>query len=407
MNRRMRNALGLTLAAIAMLAACDSATDRVVIGAGDDAPDAAAAPPESPGIDSKPDAAPDLRPEQPSRGICVATECPTHYDSCPDFSDRLPPFPCQTDLRNDIENCGACGAACPLVGVVNMVSSCIDGTCEASCREDTFDCNGIIDDGCEMSLAANDPNNCGACGVVCGEGTPCVDGVCGCPAGKTLCGGQCVDLSDDNANCGACNTSCLDHQPEDAGMLPPHMTYVCAEGACARLDCEPGFEAWRNCNGSLDDGCEVALAQRDELGFADPDNCGQCGKTCAPGRKCFDTTGDGPACECSTGQTICPGPSCADLENDPNNCGACNSFCPSPVLDGTGNGKPSCERGQCGFECGAGFASCNDTMEDGCEADLLRDPRNCGGCGVQCDLGAGQPCFNGECLKKPCDEAPR
>jgi hypothetical protein len=34
------------------------------------------------------------------------------------------------------------------------------------------------------------------------------------------------------------------------------------------------------------------------------------------------------------------------------------------------------------------------------------DPRNCGACGVRCDLSIGQPCVDGACLEAPCDTGP-
>jgi hypothetical protein len=38
--------------------------------------------------------------------------------------------------------------------------------------------------------------------------SPCDSGQCGCPEGKTLCSGSCVDTTSDRANCGACRHAC-------------------------------------------------------------------------------------------------------------------------------------------------------------------------------------------------------
>jgi hypothetical protein len=85
-----------------------------------------------------------------------------------------------TDVLNDPRNCGACGVACP--GGQTCASGICSGT-DPSCGP------GHVESFCNVAAGASflccpggactdtlsDPNNCGACGVVC-------DG--GCAAGK-------------------------------------------------------------------------------------------------------------------------------------------------------------------------------------------------------------------------------
>jgi hypothetical protein len=55
---------------------------------------------------------------------------------------------------------------------------------------------------------ATDAANCGTCGMACSDADPCLNGVCGCPAGTTACARSCVDLMTRPDNCGACGVSC-------------------------------------------------------------------------------------------------------------------------------------------------------------------------------------------------------
>jgi hypothetical protein len=55
-----------------------------------------------------------------------------------------------------------------------------------------------------------DPSNCGDCGVRCGPGDLCVEGLCTplCEAPLSYCAGLCADLQTDPDHCGTCTTRC-------------------------------------------------------------------------------------------------------------------------------------------------------------------------------------------------------
>jgi hypothetical protein len=72
------------------------------------------------------------------------------------------------------------------------------------------ECNSVYEHPCGGVCvdARWDRANCGACGAACPGTLSCVDGVCGCPLGRTRCGDACVDVTTDRANCGGCGASC-------------------------------------------------------------------------------------------------------------------------------------------------------------------------------------------------------
>ncbi len=119
-------------------------------------------------------------------GVCMIASCNPGFGDC----NNNPADGCETSLANDPNNCGGCGEVCTLP---NATPECTGGVCMiASCNPGFGDCNNNPADGCETSLA-NDPNNCGGCGVVCATGQMCTSGSCvsSCPPGQTLCGGVC------------------------------------------------------------------------------------------------------------------------------------------------------------------------------------------------------------------------
>lgn len=373
---------------IALLSACAD-----TISAGTDPP-----PAPAPSF-ADPDAGP---PPAPETMMCISYDCPEPYATCPGKKGL-----CNTNVDNDINNCGACGNKCNYgdAGAANALLSCRMGKCSVQCESLFGDCNGVIEDGCEAHLG-RDEANCGACGNACKPGEVCWRAVCGCPPGYTQCaspfGGDdvCVRLDNDARNCGACNLHCGE-AAEDAGppawpcgpgVTPHKWGPICEDSSCT-FNCTEGFQ---NCNDDLcGDGCETDLE-------SDPKNCGACGHQCLPEQGCIKGK-----CECGDPKlTFCNG-KCTELQTDPANCGACGNFCPG-YLDVANNslGGPTCVLGRCGFACPPGRADCDHRTENGCEVDTRLDPLNCGGCGIQCELDGGpeggQPCAAGQCLTKPC-----
>jgi hypothetical protein len=87
----------------------------------------------------------------------------------------------------------------------------------------------------------------------------------------------------------------------------------------------------------------------------------------------------------------------------------CNGACASPVDPAFGCGDATCtpcalpnaETHACDAQacaistCAANHADCNKVAKDGCEAVLATDPKNCGGCGIQC--AADATCNGAKC----------
>lgn len=347
--------------------------------------------------------------------LCPSSKCPAPMFTCP-----MSAHPCDVDLQNDEENCGACGNACAgdqYRNVLGGIFSCVDGACKLGCVYPQADCDGIPDNGCETDLSK--PSNCGGCGFACDSPYQCLFGVCSdkCQAPKVRtsdCG--CVDLTSDDQNCGACGVAC-NSQPSGFDPAPPNAYYGCVGGVCDQLKCQPAnLSTWADCNGDLhkeptssSDGCEENLG-------ASTDHCGGCNVKCDPGQVCGDradlvsdvTSGTSanriPQCLCQVGETPCTSASgsvsCVDIDNDPTNCGTCGRACHGDYP----HAQAICDEGSCGFACDYGWADCNDVESDGCETNVKSDPANCGACGQACEGGPGQACVAGKCLVEPCSE---
>lgn len=360
--------------------------------------DGAPEPPTPPASFVDPDAGASLPDAYELRAYCPSDRCPAGHTTCPNSF-----FLCDVDLRTDPNNCGECGNACPPSGNAEEYA-CVEGRCMMNCRgQDSLDCDGVPDNGCETKLPNND--HCGVCGLECPADRPCInrgliDWGCGCKTGEIYCPTAyppCLDPRYDDDNCGACNNRC---PPEgDGSELPPNTYAGCWDGECGAIKCRGETD---DCDVDPRNGCETILLT--------DENCGACGKRCEGGAKCRrkpfpELT---PECMCPEGQTFCYAGeflgmemgSCKDLSFDPENCGACYNSCSTPGLL---NASGTCQFGKCVLTCQAGWADCNGDRRDECETNTAADPKNCGACGNVCDGIAGQACVDGQCMVEPCD----
>ena len=190
------------------------------------------------------------------------------------------------DTETNDAHCGACRNACPAQGdggprPPNSRYGCAGGECGTlKCEPNYADCDGDLADpngnGCETNLLSTD--TCGKCDVACDPGQSCAVEFltkqikCMCAPGQVNCGTaqnpSCVDVANDLFNCGGCGISCNAYFIA-SGLSLSHFVTACDSGSCS-LGCESG---WADCNGRLDDGCEVNTN-------ADPENCGGCGIVC-------------------------------------------------------------------------------------------------------------------------------
>lgn len=312
-----------------------------------------------------------------SGGACAPSECPAGFADCNQRPDDL----CETSLGT-IENCLVCGRAC---GAAHGVPACTANGCEIACDTGYGDCDLNVDTGCETDVRVT-LEHCGACGRACENengSTRCADGECRptCGEGFADCDGEpgngCeTDLGSSARHCGVCGARCN----------PANATGECVDGVCTAA-CDEGFA---DCNGLVDDGCEVDLSSPSTCGSCDTacsDNGGTplcdpesgCGIRCDPGRAdCINGVTDG--CETNTNVSVL-------------HCGACKNACPAAV------GTPTCNDGECAVStCTDPYAECDGDDSTPCETDVTDDPDNCGGCGIECFY----PNATGICVNRTC-----
>lgn len=183
------------------------------------------------------------------------------------------------DLDTDLDDCGACGNACPSTAV------CEAGSC--SCSGAMSLCGDTCVD------TQSDPSHCGQCDTRCAAGSACSQGQCDCLGTLEACGGACVDTGSDPAHCGACDKACDPSQ-------------VCLDGSCS-----DGCGDLTQCGQACVDTATNAF------------HCGQCDNACLDGLECRDG-----ACVCPGGGELCNG-TCVDTQTSAQHCGGCGVSCAS------------------------------------------------------------------------------
>ena len=254
---------------------------------------------------------------------------------------------CETDVRNDIAHCGACGAACALASSAEAMA-CRGGRCEvARCAPGRGDCDGFPANGCETST------------------------------------------TDDWMNCGGCEVGCA--------IFAPGVTFAdCRDSACFIAECSGGLA---DCNRLPADGCETSTDD-------DPRNCGGCGVVCpsivGPAR-CVAGSCVAP---CVAGRTAdCDGDprnGCETELGTATDCSTCGEVCPAPApgLSSTCNRGGSGVTPFCDVRCTTDRADCNDDLSDGCEASVSFDACGCPGDTVRNCAGAAGPGSDGRCVAR-------
>lgn len=282
---------------------------------------------------------------------------------------------CETNLLTSVDHCGACFAACELL---HATAACSGGTCRIDeCAAPWLHCNTDDTDGCETN-GSTDPENCGGCGIVCTglHGEPsCMNSECAIACDTGF--GDCDD--DPQTGCEASvadvdNCGQCRRRCPDAEGEP-----YCVDGACGATDCEPGFG---DCDGN--DDCTHTLND-------DPYNCGRCGHVCSAAHGTTEcVNGVCVITECDDGWQNCDSSEedgglstgCeTNLDGDPKNCGACGMRC-DVVEHGTG----TCQDGACALDCDNGFEDCDERVDTGCETDTTSDTGHCGACENACSI---------------------
>ncbi|MEI9938803.1 MAG: hypothetical protein WDO69_16410 [Pseudomonadota bacterium] len=330
------------------------------------------------------------------KGQCGETTCAAGRGDCNgDPDDDAANGGCETDLKTDVDSCGACGTTC---GVSGGEAQCSAGVCSVkSCMPGLADCTGGYADGCETNTNTA-ITNCGACGKSCttANGTPaCVSGACQvktCTGTFMDCNGTVADGCETNTansqtHCGACTGASV-----NCDTLYPNASATCVNSACSLTTCATNYS---NCDTIASNGCEINLK-------TDTNHCGACGTACSTTGASSTSCASGtcaPKCtgtrlSCSNPQNGCP----IDGATDENNCGGCNKICSTAATAHVTSND--CQASACKPNCSGLWDDCDGNPGNGCELAVATDIANCGACDVTCGTAhaSSTSCVSGECM---------
>ncbi len=155
--------------------------------------------------------------------------------------------------------------------------------------------------------------------------------------------------------------------------LPQVDQHLCTDDYCQIATCLSGYQ---DCNGDPSDGCEVALGS--------DIHCSACFDSCDGLANATGTCQQGTCMVsvCDSAYANCDGSAengCEVALGSNSHCSACFDSC-----DGFANAAGTCELGSCSMgACNSGYADCDSNAVNGCEAPL-NSQANCGACAMAC-----------------------
>jgi hypothetical protein len=254
----------------------------------------------------------------PGRSVaCAGPGGCSGYQTCRSDGSGFDPCQCESAPDATLDSRAADADAADAAWEMDTADATPDGTLSDGSALDapgevavTTD-SALLDASLEAESGGETGSEAGGGGALCSP--YCASGQ------KMTLVGTCVPVTDPVWGCSAPNADYCN---------VPHAVPTCnAAGHCDIGTCRPG---WSDCNSSPSDGCESDLTL--------PQNCGQCGNSCAPGQVCTST---GCAATCPFPMTNCGG-ACVDLTTSLTNCGKCGTACQSYAL-----GTATCAGGTC------------------------------------------------------------